>query len=102
MVEVGLTTIVVLWSLSKFLLNKLDAKVGLGAGSMQFQIECNTLKNNQMCLICNQLFQTREARLIVCSDQGDGFGDVCPECIARGAHWIKSQLQEFSRNFSEV
>jgi hypothetical protein len=102
LVEVGLITIVVLWSLSKFLLNKVDVKVGLGGGSMQFQIECNTLKNNQMCLTCNQLFQAREARLIVCSEKGDGYGDVCPECIGRGAHWIKSQLQEFSRKFSEV
>jgi hypothetical protein len=69
---------------------------------MQFQIECNTLKNNQMCLICNQLFQTREARVIVCSEEGDGYGDVCPECIGRGVHWIKSQLQEFSSNFIKV
>ncbi|ARV59561.1 hypothetical protein BZZ01_13800 [Nostocales cyanobacterium HT-58-2] len=67
---------------------------------MQFQIECNTLKNNQMCLICNKPFETREARLIICSDQGDGFGDICPECIAKGASWIKSHLQQFSSYLS--
>lgn len=67
---------------------------------MKFQIECNSLKNNQMCLICNQLFQTSEARLIVCSDEGEGFGDICPECINMGAYWIKSQLQQFSSSLS--
>jgi hypothetical protein len=60
---------------------------------MQFAIECNRLRKQQTCLICSQQFQMGEARLIVCSDQGDSYGDVCPECMARGGNWINSQLQ---------
>ncbi|RAM51606.1 hypothetical protein BLD44_017525 [Mastigocladus laminosus UU774] len=70
---------------------------------MKFQIECNSLlTNNQMCLVCDRLFQTEAARLIVCSDKGDSYGDVCPECIARGATWIGSQLQQFRCKFSDL
>jgi predicted amidophosphoribosyltransferase len=63
---------------------------------MQFQIECKNLTNSQFCVVCNQQFQTKDARLIVCSSQGDSYGDVCPECVSRGANWIKSQLHQFS------
>lgn len=61
---------------------------------MKFQIECNRLPNAQSCLICHQQFQMREARLIICNDQGDSYGDACPDCIARGATWIGSHLQQ--------
>lgn len=61
---------------------------------MQFAIECNKLKKQQICLICAQQFQMGEARLIVCSNQGDSYGDVCPECIGRGANWISSRLRQ--------
>jgi hypothetical protein len=60
---------------------------------MQFQIECNSLKKQQSCLICHQIYQMVEARLIVCSNKGDSYGDVCPKCIGRGINWIDSQLQ---------
>ncbi|GAB1544678.1 hypothetical protein NUACC21_73540 [Scytonema sp. NUACC21] len=63
---------------------------------MQFQIECNSLKNKQLCLTCTQMFQPTEARLIVCNTQGDSYGDVCPDCVAKGANWIKSQLKQFN------
>jgi hypothetical protein len=63
---------------------------------MKFQIECNSLKNNQICLTCNEQFQMREARVIVCNDRGDSYGDVCPECIAMGYNWIGSKLQQLS------
>jgi hypothetical protein len=61
---------------------------------MQFAIECNTLKKQQMCLICHHLFQMGAARLVVCSNQGDSYGDICPECIRRGGSWIGNQLRQ--------
>lgn len=61
---------------------------------MQFKMECNSLKKQQICLICNQQFQMGEARLIVCSNQGDSYGDVCPKCMGRGANWINNQLRQ--------
>ncbi len=63
---------------------------------MKFQIECNTSKISKICLICQQKFQTNEARLIICNDQGEGYGDLCYQCIAKGGNWIQYQLQEFS------
>ncbi|MGF1939516.1 MAG: hypothetical protein RM347_035230 [Nostoc sp. ChiQUE02] len=63
---------------------------------MKFQIECNTGKSSQVCLICQQNFQTHEARLIICNDQGEGYGDICHQCIAKGGNWIQYQLQNFS------
>lgn len=63
---------------------------------MKFQIECNTLQSDQICLVCNQQLQMGEARLIVCNDYGDSFGDICPHCIAMGSDWISSQLQQIS------
>lgn len=65
----------------------------LKISAMQFQIECNTLKNNQICLICNTQFQMQAVRLIVCNDRGDGYGDICPQCIAMGADWIGNKLK---------
>jgi hypothetical protein len=64
---------------------------------MKFQIECNTGRSRQVCLICQQNLQINEARLVVCNDQGDGYGDICHQCIAKGGNWIQSQLQEFSK-----
>lgn len=63
---------------------------------MKLQIECNRSKNNQICLICHKPFQMSEARLIVCNDRGDRYGDVCPECIAKGGNWVSIQLWELS------
>jgi len=41
-----------------------------------------------------------EARVIVCNEQGDSYGDICPECIAMGFDWIGNQLQQLSRRLS--
>jgi predicted amidophosphoribosyltransferase len=60
--------------------------------NMQLQIECNSLKHIQTCLVCQNQFQMSEARLIVCNDRGEPYGDVCPHCITRGGQWIGSQL----------
>lgn len=67
---------------------------------MRFQIECNKMPISQNCLICRQQFRMKEARLIICNDEGDSYGDVCPECMARGANWINSRLQQFSHKLS--
>lgn len=61
---------------------------------MKYQIECNSLNKHQTCLVCNQQFQMREVRLIVCNDQGDSYGEVCPDCTAKGGHWIDNQLEQ--------
>ncbi len=62
---------------------------------MQFQIECNSLlKNHQMCVTCNKQFEMKEARVIVCNEQGDSVGELCPKCIRMGFHWLGSQLQQ--------
>ncbi|MEH2213194.1 hypothetical protein [Nostoc sp.] len=63
---------------------------------MKFQIECNTGKISKICLICQQNSQTGRARLIVCNDQGEGYGDICHQCIAKGGNWVQLQLQKFS------
>jgi predicted amidophosphoribosyltransferase len=68
---------------------------------MQFQIECNSfLKNNQTCLTCNEQFEMKEARVIVCNEQGYSYGDICPECIRRGSNWLGSQLQQLNQGLS--
>ncbi|RCJ15920.1 hypothetical protein A6S26_06390 [Nostoc sp. ATCC 43529] len=64
---------------------------------MKFQIECNTAKNSQICLICQQKFMAKEARLIICNDQGEGYGDLCYQCIGKGGNWVQLQLQKFSQ-----
>lgn len=63
---------------------------------MQFQIECSTEESNQVCLICKKTFQMHQARLIICNDQGNGYGDICPQCTAKGSNWVQVQLKEFS------
>ncbi|MBD2195830.1 MULTISPECIES: hypothetical protein [Calothrix] len=65
---------------------------------MQFQIECNSEKSSQVCLICRQTFQMLAARLIVCNDDGDGYGEICHQCTAKGGNWVQGQLQEFKHN----
>ncbi|MEA5619083.1 hypothetical protein VB711_14735 [Cronbergia sp. UHCC 0137] len=67
---------------------------------MRFQIECNRLLNSQTCLTCHKQFDLQEARLIICDDEGQCCGDVCPECIAKGAKWIDSRLPKFNQKLS--
>jgi hypothetical protein len=63
---------------------------------MQFQIECNSLKKKQICLTCHEQFEMREARVIVCSEQGDSYGDICPQCVAMGFNWVGRQLKQLT------
>lgn len=69
---------------------------------MQLQIECNrsSLKN-QCCCLCKQQFELREARVIACNEQGEGYGEVCPDCIAKGYTWIKNRFQQLSYQDSQ-
>ncbi|MDZ8107558.1 MAG: hypothetical protein RM338_18325 [Nostoc sp. DedQUE12a] len=64
---------------------------------MKLQIECNLVQISKICLICQEHFQTHEARLIVCNDQGEDYGDLCYQCIAKGGNWVQYQLQQFSQ-----
>ena len=68
---------------------------------MQFQVECNSFVLKQpTCLICQEQFEVIKARVIVCNDEGDGYGDICPKCIAMGSVWINSQLQSLHHKFT--
>ena len=31
------------------------------------------------------------------TDPGEGYGDICHQCIAKGGNWIQFQLQKFSQ-----
>jgi hypothetical protein len=93
MIEVDLRTIVIFFLLNGNFLFKPFKKNMLTNNNIQLQIECNSLKNSQTCLICKNQFEMNEARLIVCNDRGDRYGDICPNCITRGGKWIGSQLE---------
>nr|OEJ77172.1 hypothetical protein BH720_00405 [Desertifilum tharense IPPAS B-1220] len=68
---------------------------------MKFQIECNRLlKMPKTCLTCQNLFEMGEARVIVCNDEGDSYGDICPHCIAMGSSWLGNKIQRFDRKLS--
>ena len=68
---------------------------------MQFQLECNSLSSKQQtCLACKNPFEMREARVIVCNNHGDGYGDICPQCIAMGRSWIKRRLKQLNQKLS--
>lgn len=61
---------------------------------MQLQIEYNGYSlENQSCYLCKQQFKTRQARVIACNEQGEGYGEVCPHCIAKGFTWIENRFQ---------
>ncbi len=65
---------------------------------MQLQIECNEiLHQQQFCWICNQSFETQEARIIVCNNQGNRYGDVCPECLEKGFNWLSYKFEQINR-----
>lgn len=36
----------------------------------------------------------REARVIVCDERGDSYGDLCPKCVRKGFNWLGGQLQQ--------
>lgn len=63
---------------------------------MQFQIECGpVLAKSEPCLLCKNSLPSGEARLIVCGDRGNSYGDICPHCIKKGSNWIRTQVQNF-------
>ncbi len=65
---------------------------------MQLQIECNREPFKQKsCLICNQLFEMTEARIIVCNDQGNDYGEVCPKCLRKGFSWLSDRFEQLSQ-----
>lgn len=65
---------------------------------MKLQIECNGIPlQHQSCSICNQLFETVEAKIIVCSDQGNYYGEVCPECLKKGFYWLNDRFEQLNQ-----
>ncbi|KAM3093365.1 hypothetical protein ACKFKG_19510 [Phormidesmis sp. 146-35] len=62
---------------------------------MQLQIECrNPSLKRSICCICDQSFEAKEARVIVCDDQGIGCGEVCSGCIHKGYGWINDRFSQ--------
>lgn len=65
---------------------------------MQLQIECNQAPfQQQSCLICNQLFEMAEAKILVCNDQGKHYGEVCPKCLEKGFDWISDRFEQLNQ-----
>ncbi|MBV9384871.1 MAG: hypothetical protein JOZ78_00420 [Chroococcidiopsidaceae cyanobacterium CP_BM_ER_R8_30] len=44
------------------------------------------------CVICGSIYNLRQARASVYSQQGIEYGDACPECIESGSEGIRSRL----------
>lgn len=62
---------------------------------MQLQIECNRLPGNlETCLICQNTFMQKDAQVILCNDQGRGYGEVCSHCLGRGLNWIGDRFNQ--------
>ncbi|UBF30055.1 hypothetical protein K9N68_38340 (plasmid) [Kovacikia minuta CCNUW1] len=38
-----------------------------------------------------------EAKVIVCSDQGKYYGEVCPNCLRAGFHWISDRVDQLNQ-----
>jgi predicted amidophosphoribosyltransferase len=65
---------------------------------MQLQIECNrSLRKQKLCLICSQSFEMTEAKIIVCNDQGNNYGEVCPECLKKGFVWLSDRFEQLNQ-----
>ncbi len=61
---------------------------------MQLQIEhTSSLPTQQTCVLCDQFFKPNLARVIVCSRDGEAYGDLCSDCLAQGSGFIRTQLQ---------
>jgi hypothetical protein len=67
---------------------------------MQLEIECNGSFNQETCLLCQELFQMSKARLIVCNDRGESYGELCPQCVAKGYNLLGTKLQQLTPIFS--
>jgi hypothetical protein len=63
---------------------------------MQLQIEhTSSLPTQQSCVLCDQFFRPNLARVIVCGQDGEAYGDLCTDCLAQGSGFIRTQLQRF-------
>jgi len=61
---------------------------------MQLQVECSkAIGKQQICQMCDRPFEMQAAQVIVCDDQGDRYGSVCPECISKGFDWLNRQFE---------
>jgi hypothetical protein len=64
---------------------------------MQFQLEFdNLLVTSTPCLACEEQFEPTAARVIVCDQQGNPHGEICPHCGAKGLGWLATQFQSRS------
>lgn len=64
---------------------------------MQLQVECNDrVGKHQVCWTCDRVFKMQAAKVILCDDQGENCGDVCPTCISRGYGWLSSQFEQLT------
>lgn len=62
---------------------------------MQLQIEhISTLLTQQTCLTCCKIFEPSLARVIICSENGDPYGDICPTCLAKGSSFIRTRVRQ--------
>lgn len=69
---------------------------------MQLRVECIGLPaSSQPCLLCEQPFHMKEGRVIVCDDHGQGYGDICPQCIGRGFYWISQQFEQLIKQVKQ-
>lgn len=65
---------------------------------MQFQIECNNAPfQQQLCLICDSVFEMTEAKVIACNDQGKSYGEVCPHCWKEGFDWLSDRFDRLKQ-----
>ncbi|HEY9620542.1 MAG TPA: hypothetical protein V6C78_09235 [Crinalium sp.] len=65
---------------------------------MQLQIECNRFAGEKyICCMCEDGFESQEALVIACSDQGIGYGEVCPQCLANGFGWLSSRFERINK-----
>lgn len=70
---------------------------------MQLQIECNSIPLQQnKCWICNQIFKPTEAKIIVCNDQGNDYGEVCPQCLEKGFDWLSDRFEQLNQPKKKV
>jgi hypothetical protein len=70
---------------------------------MQLQVECQGSQGSwQTCWICNRAFKIREARVIVCSDEGINYGEVCPQCVHQGFDWLSERFERLNCSRAQI
>ncbi|MBV8887242.1 MAG: hypothetical protein JO235_25050 [Chroococcidiopsidaceae cyanobacterium CP_BM_RX_35] len=38
-----------------------------------------------------------EAKVIICNDQGNCYGEVCPKCLDKGFHWLSKRFEQMNQ-----